>query len=442
MKKIIASFLLLSALTFNAYAEGINAHRFTLQNGLEVVVVPQGNSAVVSHMLLFRAGAADDPLGSSGVAHYLEHLLFKGTKNVPEGEYSTRIDRMGGEHNAFTSADMTGYYVMADAKHLSEIMALEADRMQHYQPSDAAYAKERAVIIEERRLRIDNNPAALLDEALNAALFRHHPYGTPIIGWLHEMEQLNKTKARHFFDRYYVPNNAILLLIGNVTEAEARRLSELHYGKWRTADPISREWVNEPPRNTQDKLVMHHENVQQPRLYRSYPAPSFGQHLTENSDIYALLLAEELLGNERTGFLYRRLVEKEKVASAVSVSYFPFSRGMSVIEFSVTPQSNITLEALEAALQTALNDFTQSTVEDEALQRAKNNMKASTLYAQDSLSAMAFFLATLAMIDVPFSWFNDYPANVEAVTALQVKKAVRTTLRHNISVTGYLLPND
>jgi zinc protease len=433
-----AIILLFAVLPSILMAKPITHHNFKLDNQLEVVVVPNPSSSAVSHMLLFKAGAADDPKGSSGVAHYLEHLLFKGTPRFPEGEYSRIVERLGGENNAFTSSDMTGYYVIIAAKHLPQIMELEADRMQHYAPSDAAYDKEREVILEERNMRTNNNPAALMAEAINMAMFPHHPYGTPIIGYEHEMRQLDKQKAQAFFERFYNPANAVLLLVGDIDLKTAKQLSKQYYSSWKSGVKQERSWVADPPKITEHLLKMQHLNVKQAELSINYPAPSFNNN--QYDEVYALLLAEELLGNQRTGVLYQRLVRQQKLASQVSINYYPFVLGGASFSLQAVPNEGISLNELKNALQKELSNFIAAEIDPEALLRAKNQMKAATLYAQDSLYAMSFFLATLNMIGLSPEWFNDYAKNIAEIEAVKIRKALKATINHNIAVYGYLTP--
>jgi zinc protease len=426
------------AFVFESNAKPIIHHKFVLPNQLEVVVVPNEHSRAVSHMLLFKAGAADDPRGASGVAHYLEHLLFKGTPKYPEGEYSRIIERLGGEHNAFTSSDMTAYYVIIDSKHLPKVMELEADRMQHYSPSNAAYEKERDVILEERRLRTDNNPHALMNEAINMAAFPHHPYGTPIIGFEHEMRLLDKNKARAFFQQYYNPANAVLMLIGDVDLQTAKNLAYKYYGNWKAGIKQVRDWVSDPTKNAQNLIVMYNKNVKQSEISINYPAPSF-KVADNQSEVYALLLAEELLGNQRTGWLYQRLVQEQKLASHISVSYYPFSIGSTIFSVRAVPNAGITPQKLQSAVQKELDNFANSEIVADDLLRAKNQMKAATLYAQDSLYAMSFFLATLYMTDISVDWFNNYSNEITKIETKQVKESLQKYINHEIAVAGYLL---
>ncbi|MDP4593178.1 MAG: insulinase family protein, partial [Beijerinckiaceae bacterium] len=205
--------------------------QFKLDNGLEVLVIPDHRAPVVTHMIWYRNGSADDPLMKSGIAHFLEHLMFKGTHKHPKGEFSDMVAELGGQENAFTSYDFTAYYQRVPKEHLQVMMDFEADRMSNLVLTDEIVAPERDVVLEERRMRTDNDPGQQLGEEMNAALYAHHPYGTPIIGWNHEIEQLGRQDALDYYGRFYTPENAILIVAGDVDEASVRSLAEATYGK-------------------------------------------------------------------------------------------------------------------------------------------------------------------------------------------------------------------
>jgi zinc protease len=207
------------------------ATEFTLSNGMQVVVIPDHRAPVVTHMVWYRVGAADEPRGKSGIAHFLEHLMFKSTEKIASGEFSRIVSRMGGQDNAFTSQDATAYFQRIHKDRLGEVMAMEADRMVNLRLTEHEVLTERDVILEERRSRVENNPQAVLDEQMNAVLYYSHTYGIPVIGWEHEIARLTREDALSFYKHHYAPNNAILVVSGDVTPEEVRRLAEETYGK-------------------------------------------------------------------------------------------------------------------------------------------------------------------------------------------------------------------
>lgn len=412
----------------------------TLENGLRVLLVEQHRVPAVAHMLLIRAGASEDPRGKSGLAHYLEHLLFKGTEKMSETYYNQQIAALGGEHNAFTNPDATAYYVLVSKENLPQVMELESERFLRWNPKPDVYASERDVIVEERRLRTENQPSALLSEAMTAAMFENHPYHTPIIGWMHEMQQLTPQDAKDFFATYYQPKNATLLLIGDVTPQEARTLAEKYYGDWEnTRDVPERRWTSEPPQRASLTLRMLNPSVQQPLWRRYYEAPSLISG--ETAQAVPLMLLNDMLGAEGTGLLYKALVATGK-ATELSVSYYPFSLGPETLAVSMIPAKGVTPEQLSVAYEAALQKIlTGPTLTAEGLARAKTQLKAETIFARDGLEGQAFIIAQLVLLGLSPQDFIDLPKRIDDVTLEQVKTAASTVLIDAHAVTGYLLPD-
>lgn len=419
------------------HAEGLKATSFTLDNGLEVRVVEYHRAPVVTHMIWLRAGAADEPKGVSGVAHYLEHMMFKGTKTVPDGEYTKRIERLGGEHNAFTGADFTAYYVTIAKEHLPVVMALEADRMQHLAPQ--GFASEREVIIEERRSRIDNQPQAILAEKMGARLFAGHPYGIPIIGWKEEMAKLSKEDVMRYYRTHYHPSAAVLVLVGDIDPQVARTLAEKHYASWPKGDAPTRQWPAFTPPKQAERIRFAHAEVRQPVWGRDYPAPSLVHG--DTTQAFPLMLLADMLGDGRSSWLYKRLVVERKLAVDASVSYSGFALGPTALGVTLVPAKGVTLEALETAYEEELAAFVNTDIAPRDLQRVKNNLKASAVYLRDGLQGQAFTLGHLLMLGFDEDFLDQWSKNIEAVTAAEVVSVARAVMRPERSVTGELLPS-
>lgn len=417
-------------------AEGLKAEGFTMENGLQVRVVEYHRAPVVTHMIWLRTGAADDPPRRSGTAHYLEHMMFKGTPTVPDGEYTKRIERLGGEHNAFTGADFTSYYVTIAKEHLAEVMELEADRMQHLAPD--GFDSEREVIIEERRSRIDNQPEALLAEKMAAKLFAGHPYHIPIIGWREEMARLSKEDVMEYYHTHYHANAAVLVLVGDITLPEAKALAEKYYADWSPANLPGRNWPAYTPLKKAEKVTFSHPEVRQSEWARDYPAASlvWGQKKTT----FALMLLADLVGGGRTGWLYQRLVVERKLAVAANASYSPFSVGPTTFGMSLVPAKDVTLATLEAAYQEELQAFLAKPIAPRDLERVKNSLKAAAIYVRDGLQGQSYILGQLLMLGFDETFFTDWTKNIDAVTADDIKAAARATLQDSRAVTGWLLP--
>ena len=328
----------------------------TLANGLEVVVIPDHRAPVVTHMVWYRNGAADDPPGKSGIAHFLEHLMFKGTKAHPKGEFSEFISEIGGQENAFTGNDFTAYFQQVAKEHLEACMEFEADRMTGLILTDAIVAPERDVVLEERRMHCDTDPGAQLGEAVQATLFTHHPYGIPIIGWGHEIEGLKREDALAYYERFYTPENAILVVAGDAEPGETLALAEATYGKVkpRGAKP-ERVRPLEPPTVASRLVTVRDEKVEQPNWQRHYLAPSC--RTAAPGEAEALEVLGHLMGGGQTSLLYQSLVVEEKLAVSAWAYYHGTALDESRFIVNLTPAPGVSLETLDKAFDRALAKF-------------------------------------------------------------------------------------
>ncbi len=430
-------FVLLSATL--ARADNIIIEKFSLENGLQVIVLPNHRVPAVSHMIWFPTGGADDPQGKSGLTHFHEHTMFKGTKAHPAGEFESIISNLGGEQNAFTGYDTTAYYINIDKAHLATAMALEADRLNGLNPKPDDMLKEREVIIEERRSRIDNNPKALFAEQLASIMFVHHPYGTPLIGWQHEMASLTMQDVLDFHHTYYRVNHAVLVLAGDITAEEARPLVEKYYGDLVAGEAIPpRHWVSEPPARGEKRFTMRHALVNEPHWQREYLAPSIRNG--ETSLALPLMVFAQALGGGQTSVLYQELVVKQKVATQVSASYNGFSLGPETFIISATPASGVSIETLEDAVDAVLKHATAAPLAASDVERAKTLLKAETLYAREGLQGMAYMVGWLVMLGLDADYINQWPALISQVSAESIQLAAKKIFVPEGSVTGVLLP--
>jgi zinc protease len=412
---------------------------FTLRNGLEVVVITDRRAPVVTHMLWYRVGAADEAYGQSGIAHFFEHLMFKGTRTIPQGEFSRIVQRNGGQLNAFTSWDYTAYYERIARNRLELVMRMEADRMRNLNLPPELIASERDVILEERRQRVDNNPGSVLSERMRAMLFPHHPYGTPIIGWMHEIEDLEHDEALEFYRLWYAPNNAILVVAGDIDAAALRPLAERHYGRLRPSrDLPERVWPSDPPPSGPMRVSHADPKVRQPSLMRMYPSISYATDTGRQA--HALDVAMEMLGGSETSRFYRALVEERRLAVNAGASANGSGIGGGTVTLYATPAEGVELETLEAAMDELVAEFLANGPTEAELQRTRAKVAAAAIYARDSQTTLAnVFGASLAQgesIDDVVNW----PADIEAVTSEDVLAISRATLDINASVTGWLLP--
>ena len=415
-----------------------DATTFAIDNGMQVVVIPDHRAPIVTHMVWYKAGAADELPGESGVAHFLEHLMFKGTKDHPEGEFSKVINSVGGNENAFTSDDVTAYHQTVAKQHLAQMMAFEADRMANLVLDEAAVATELDVILEERRQRIDNEPGAQLSEAVRAALYQNSRYGIPTIGWAHEMAALDLEAALSWYDRYYTPNNAILIVAGDVTEDEIRQLVADTYAKVpRRFDPPPRFRAEEPPPVAARTVTLADERVTQPSMQRVYLAPSYTTG--EPGEAAALDILSEILGGGSTSRLYRNLVVDQPVAAGAGAFYRSNSLGDTMFGFYGTPRGDGTLDDVEAAIDGEIAKLLEDGVTAEEVASAKRRLIAATVYAADSSASLARAIGTALTSGGTLEAAQTWPSTIEAVTVEQVNDAARKYLEIRRSVTGYLV---
>ncbi|MDX2205341.1 MAG: pitrilysin family protein [Hyphomicrobiaceae bacterium] len=412
---------------------------FTLGNGMQVVVIPDTRAPVVTHFVWYRVGSADEPRGVSGIAHFLEHLMFKSTEKMPSGEFSKIVSRLGGQDNAFTSYDMTAYYQRISKDRLPRMMEMEADRMVNLKLDAKDVLTERAVIIEERRSRTENNPSSILAEQMSAMLYQNHPYRIPIIGWMHEMEQLSREDALVFYKRHYAPNNAILVVAGDVTPEEVRTLADATYGKI-APNPEIRPRVRpqEPPARAPRRVELKDPRAGNASVRRYYIAPAY--RTAQPGEAEALHVMMKIAGQGATSRIYQRLVAEEKVASSAGGWYSGSSLDSGSIGLYAVAAQGASLEKVEASLDAVLHELRTGLVTQDELERAKKAYIADFIYEADSQSALARRYGEGLVIGQSIQQINDWPNAIAKVTAEDVKRVADKYLDIRASVTGTLIP--
>jgi len=415
-----------------AAAKTFNAETFTLENGMQVVVIPNHRAPVVTHMVWYKFGAADEKPGESGVAHFLEHLLFKGTPKVPDGQLSLTVKKLGGNDNAFTTHDYTAYYQSIARSHLEKVMEMEADRMKNVQLSEEQVASERQVIIEERRQRIDNQPSAKFQEQLMAALFVNHPYGTPVIGWLHEMKELTRDEALGYYHKYYTPNNAILVVAGDVTAEELKPLAEKYYGGIASQPVPERHRPRAAPIEVQHQVVMQDPRVGQPVLMKAYRVP-------RGNDAMAILA--EIFGGTSTARMYKKLVVDQKLAVSAAADYDAVSLNDTTFTIYATPTPGTGLKELEAAMDKEVALLLEKGVTLEELKGARTRMLASFTWYRDSLQGPALLFGRALASGLGLDYVENRSQRIESLTIDDINDAADKVFKgDDLPVTGILLP--
>jgi zinc protease len=439
----IAALAIAAAATFATSSpadteHGQNVSHFTLANGLELVVIPDRRTPVVTHMIWYKVGSADEPLGKSGVAHFLEHLMFKGTAKHPAGHFSRTLTMLGGQENAFTSTDYTGYFQRTSREHLPTLMEFEADRMTGLVLTDDVVLPELQVVLEEQNSRVANNPGARLGEQVVAALYLNHPYGRPVIGWRHEIEQLNREEALAFYRRFYTPNNAVVVVAGDVTAAEVKALAEETYGK---AEPRSDIGPRVRPKEPIPEAVRHvtlaDPRVAQPSLQRSYLVPSYAS--AKPGEAEAIDVLAHVLGNGSTSRLYRTLVAEKNLATSAGAWYQGSALDLSRFGLYASPKPGTSLPQLEEAIDAVIAAIVDQGITPEELARAKTRLIADVVYDQDNQSTLARWYGTALTTGMSVDSVRSWPDRVRAVTADAVHQAARRFLDKRRSVTGYLV---
>lgn len=404
-----------------------NLESFTLDNGLQVVVIPDRRAPVVTHMIWYKVGSADEPEGQSGVAHFLEHLMFKGTHAHPNGEFSKMVADRGGQENAFTSTDYTAYFQKVAKQHLPLMMALEADRMENLVLSDEVVTPERDVVLEERRMRVDSEPGSRLQEALNSITFVNHPYGSPVIGWQSEIEALNKEAAIAFYDRFYTPNNAVVVIAGDVDVDAVRKLAQETYGKVaRRAEPGERLRPAEPPLAGERRIAVSDPRVRQESLSQTWIVPS--QTTGEGRTPEALDILSYILGEGPSSRLHKALVLDQEAALSAGAYYQGSALNDGRFGVYAVPRPGYTLDDMERLIAVEIQKLLETGVTEEEVKRARDSMVASAIYAQDSQSGLARLFGGALTTGQTIADVQTWPSQVQEVTPEDVLDAARTYL--------------
>lgn len=450
MKTFIFSALILCFfLIFPAWAKDVapprnkifNAESFTLSNGMQVVVIPNTRAPVVTHMVWYKVGASNEIAGKGGLAHFLEHLMFKGSDHVPPGEFSKRVRALGGNDNAFTTQDYTAYHQSIAVTNLETVMDMEADRMKGMLLPPAEFDSEKKVVLEERAQNTETDPRAHFLEQMRYALFPAHPYGTPVIGWKQDIEALTRDDAMNFHKLWYAPNNAILVVAGDMTAAKLKPLAEKYYGSI-PSNPVPKTVfpeVNAFP--GQVSMTLRDPRIHQEQLFRLYRAPS---SITSREEALALQVLEEILSGNASTRLYKSLVVEQKIATSASLGYSGGARDLSTITVSMIPAKNVSMLTLESAFDTEIAKLVSGGVDAKELADAKMRMKDSADYARDSLSGPARVVGSALAIGMTLDDVEYWPYDIDKVTAEQVKSVAEKYLLSDTThkpayVTGYVL---
>lgn len=429
---------LFALLAFSVPAAAEPVSTFTLDNGLEVVVIEDHRAPVVVQMIWYRVGSADELPGHSGIAHFLEHLMFKGTDTIGPNEFSAIVEAQGGDDNAFTSWDYTAYFQRVASDRLDLVMGLEADRMRNLRLTEEDVTTERQVILEERGQRTDSSPGALLSEQMRAAQYMNHRYAIPVIGWRHEMEQLSRQDALDYYQRFYAPNNATLIIAGDVTPDAVRALAEKHYGPLAPSEGIlPRERPQEPPQLAERRLSLADERVSEPYVFRTYTAPE--RDPGAQKDAAALTVLAELLGGDgQTSVLARALQFDTQTATYASAFYDGTTIDDATFGLIVVPAQGVSLADAEAELDRVVADFLKTGPDPAALERIRIQVRAGDIYSRDDVNTLARRYGEGLSVGLTLADIESWDEALSAVTEADIMAAATKVFDRRNAVTGWL----
>jgi zinc protease len=403
-----------------------NPFEHRLANGLRVIVKEDRRAPTAVHMVWYRAGSMDEVNGTTGVAHLLEHMMFKGTPAIGAGEFSRLVAAAGGNDNAFTNRDYTAYFQQVPKRQLERMMELEADRMRHLTLDPKEFEQEIKVVMEERRLRTDDQPQAALFEQLHAAAFQAHPYRAPVIGWMNDLEAMSVEDARDWYERWYVPNNAYVVIVGDVDHQEVFSLAEKYYGPLSARSLPARKPQVEPVQAGIRRLVFK-APADLPVLLMAYKAPVL-RDVENDADPYALEMLAAILDGHEAARFSRRLVREQRLAVSAGADYDATARGPGLFYLLGSPAAGRTRADLEAGLRAEVARLVRDGVGDDELARAKAQLVAGEVYKRDSMFAQALEIGQLEAAGIPYRQNGRMIEKLKAVTAEEVQSAARRYL--------------
>lgn len=408
---------------------------FKLDNGMEVLVIPNHKAPIIKHMVWYKAGSVDEPRGKSGTAHLLEHLMFRGTKDIKDGQFNDLINRNGGDSNAFTSLDYTAYHQALDISRLELAMFLEADRMQNLKITPEAFAKERDIVFQERKQVVDNNPLSYFGESMRKLLWQEHPYALSIGGTPQDIMAITQKDVETFYEQFYAPNNALLVLAGDIDVTTAKILAEKYYGKVKARKIGAKANFPKLDRQFRADMQMQLAGANAPRLVKSFLAPSINN---EKESIYALMVLSKYLGEGETSKLYQKLVLEQKLALAVSTSYDYASRSYGTFTIAAVPAEGIDQAKFEKALEEAVTESIQK-INPELIESTKQKMLAGLVYLRDNPNDAASIVGMMSAVGFSASDIDTNDMQINEVSAQDVQNAARKIFS-SPAVSGWLLP--
>ena len=427
------TFMLVSLVSFEVLA---NPHEYMLANGLKIVVKEDHRSPVVISQIWYKAGSIDELNGTTGVAHVLEHMMFKGTKNVSSGEFSKKIAAIGGRDNAFTSRDFTGYFQQLHKSELALAMKLEADRMRNLILTKEEFSKEIKVVMEERRLRTDDQPHALVYEKMMSVAYQSHPYRRPIVGWMNDLENMTVDDAQEWYDRWYAPNNAVLVVVGDVDPKEVFSLAQKYYGEIKSR-PIASLALRKPQTEVTQagiKRLQVKAPAKMPYLVMGYHAPVL-HDANADWEPYALEMLVGVLDGNESARLNKELVRDQQIASSINAEYDATGRGPGMFFLSGTPSEGRSVAELEGALRNEIKRLISAGVTEKELRRVRAQVVSGHVFQLDSMFYQAMQIGQLESVGLSYRDLDTIIKKLQTVTAKQIREvAIKYLIDDSLTV--------
>lgn len=436
MRKIFLAWLLV-VFPLIAAAQG-DTREFMLANGMKVIVKEDHRAPTVAHMVWYKLGSMDETNGTTGVAHALEHMMFKGTKKLKSGEFSARVAALGGRENAFTSKDYTAYFQQIEKSKLEAVMALEAERMVNLKFNQEEFAKEIRVVMEERRWRTEDQPIPKLYEVLNAVAFAAHPYRNPIIGWMDDLEHMHVNDAKAWYERWYAPNNATLIIVGDVDAAQVRKLAEKHFGSLKRKPTPDTKPQNEPPQLGIKRATVK-APAENPYVALAFKAPAL-RDVEKDDDVYALEVLAAVLDGYDNARLNAKLVRTDRMANTAGAGYSSYSRGPELFLLDGTPAAGVTTQQLETLLRAEVERIAKDGVSEQELKRVKTQLIAEEIYKRDSIFGQAMEIGVMEMSGISHKKLDRILEKLRNVTAQQVQEVAAKYFNDDNLTVATLVP--
>lgn len=435
MKKILGACLGLLILP----AQAAEVSHFQLENGLTILVKEDHRAPVVTSQVWYKVGASDEPEGWTGIAHMFEHMMFKGSKHLKPGEMSKIIARLGGSENAFTGQDYTAYFQTIEKSHLKRMFELEAERMGYLKLDDHEFQKERQVVSEERRMRVEDQPTSRALERFNALAYTINPYRRPVIGWQQDIDAYSIEALKKWYHQHYAPNNATLVVVGDVDPQAVFKMAKVTFGKLAKRHIVARVAVNDIAPVGEKTLTMEDARTKVPTLLMGYAVPSW-LSASDKQEAYALEVLANILDGGNSARFSKDLVRGQQKLASVSVDYDLNARLSTQFMISAIPADGVSLSDAQAAIQANLVQLIKDGIDASELERVKAQVESAYVFGQDSMFYQAMQLGQAATVGMPIEEVTAYPDRIRSVTAEQVLAAAQKWLGLSRLTVAHLLP--